>query len=1124
MPLLTATAPSLITPSQPRFELVLRIIDLNNIPLVTGTAYIKWRLPSSNANEHHGNTDKALIIDHRASWNYERTLQLRLTIDRDHMLHECEIQFDVIQEFTSGGHGEKNLLGRVKLNLSEYVDKSDDDEGIVRRYLMQDSKINSTLKIGISVQQVEGDRNFTTPPLKSAMAFGGITGVVASEQAEADDMGQLPLINTQSREVADMQEMYRRTLAASWTSRADDLPADKLIEGLFSGAVGGTDLQDSSSGPPAEGYHNERSPHRGTGRTEQAASRNLLSPGYERRARSSSRHGKGNKVLDFSPAIEHTEKSGSIKHQLYDNDMGKSWRNRSTEHELSEFDVRDDLRSWEINFEQICPKLNPLFPMLSRTSGHARTLLDRRLHPICRINTICASLPRRGIHARHQHTASNSGDNAPEDTERESSNDPNLPRRRPRRIDLAHRDRRGYFGKKVDLSVSALGQPGEIIVLAEEEKRSRVFPKDDQEEGVHGDQEEGVHGDGAQYMLKHIGETSVDNTSVAIESFAEDYKPQTNLGETDFRALRGKLQSSFTHAQLKAYVDAHPKPGMLQHSSYMKWNPGTSPYFELKIGRGYSVATRIADTQGLQSVQRKIFLAERILRDCWQLGVVDEIGQIDVRLPFHHLSLFLGSTHFSFEDLAGMNDASIDVVHTMGLVRVTGKQRSCETVADVIHDATNRIKHANIGIELDEEKAKGIFSPEFLSWVSKTYRVSFEQSSSSLPQRVFYLLENKAEAKNARRTLHLALNKARSPPVPFSTYMSASEQADVHDVNTETTASWPDRGKPWFRWEIPSALRKSKRPSEFLFDTSKPAISDEILNFLQRKPSASASNVSVPGVRESLTATAGKCLFLHKPFREAKRLSAAQLGQLSYLRTFVKEVPRAGHLMRSLAPRPSEEGTRTHRVRLVPATSHADDLPQLELEVASPIRANNSSEDPCVIRSAKAILDETSVDYLLPEAASDIRFTRSATHDLLTGPREVYSLEGIQAGLRRCFKKNIESTSAVPLPVSATITLPSYLSRGVNADQSSTVTAEYLYVPVNDALGDTVTYEYEFQNQRLVFSSSEGGPFEASMTDDLFLQMELGDNHTADSARSPQDEFKSFYSAACALSFELNMV
>ncbi|KAL4941486.1 hypothetical protein BDV06DRAFT_194432 [Aspergillus oleicola] len=331
---------------RPRFELVLRIIDLNNIPLVSGTAYIKWKLPSANANEHHGSTDKALILDHKASWNYERTLQVRMTIDRDQTLQGCEIQFDVIQEFSSGGHHEKNLLGRVKLNLSEYVDKSDDDEGIVRRYLMQDSKINSTLKIGIAVQQMEGDRNFTTPPLKSAMAFGGIAGVVASEQAEADDSGQIPLINTQSREVADMQEMYRRTLAASWTSRADDMPADKLIEGLFSGIVGRSDSRDVE-GQPGGGYYDER-PNSGAGTTGQSGSRNLLSPSYDRRAKGSSRNFNGKKALDFSPAIDRAEKNGSIEHQLYDNAKGKSWRNRNNDHELSEFDVREDLRSWEV--------------------------------------------------------------------------------------------------------------------------------------------------------------------------------------------------------------------------------------------------------------------------------------------------------------------------------------------------------------------------------------------------------------------------------------------------------------------------------------------------------------------------------------------------------------------------------------------------------------------------------------------------------------------------------------------------------------------------------------------------------------------------------------------------------
>ncbi|THC97009.1 hypothetical protein EYZ11_003513 [Aspergillus tanneri] len=139
------------------------IIDLNNVPLVNGTAYVKWRLPSSSATENHGQTDKAVILDHRAYWNYEKTLQVRLTIDRSQTLHECDVHFEIIQEFESGGIGDnKNVLGKIRLNLAEYVEKSDDQEGVVRRYLMQESKINSTLKVAIAMRQVEGDRNFTT--------------------------------------------------------------------------------------------------------------------------------------------------------------------------------------------------------------------------------------------------------------------------------------------------------------------------------------------------------------------------------------------------------------------------------------------------------------------------------------------------------------------------------------------------------------------------------------------------------------------------------------------------------------------------------------------------------------------------------------------------------------------------------------------------------------------------------------------------------------------------------------------------------------------------------------------------------------------------------------------------
>jgi hypothetical protein len=84
------------------------------------------------------------------TWDYERLIPIRLVIDKQGMLQESEIYFEVFQEYSSGaGRGESVLLGNVKLNLAEFVVEggNEDREGVTRRYLMQQSKINSTLKV-----------------------------------------------------------------------------------------------------------------------------------------------------------------------------------------------------------------------------------------------------------------------------------------------------------------------------------------------------------------------------------------------------------------------------------------------------------------------------------------------------------------------------------------------------------------------------------------------------------------------------------------------------------------------------------------------------------------------------------------------------------------------------------------------------------------------------------------------------------------------------------------------------------------------------------------------------------------------------------------------------------------
>ncbi|CAJ2503675.1 Uu.00g110690.m01.CDS01 [Anthostomella pinea] len=304
---------------KPKFELHLSIYDLNNVPLVAGTSIVKWHLPASIHGEHRGRTGKCSIdkINHRVSYNYSKIIPLRISIDRANNLTECPIEFEVLQEFpmVPSGRDEKISLGTVKLNLSEYVEESENfprrsttstrgrgslehardkvmghnssqshgrldsrsavaetpisptnttaaapqleendvvdeeaEEGIVRRYLMQESKINSTLKIGILMVQVDGERNYVAPPLKTAPIFGGIAGIMTSDPLGDQDDGSnsgmagsaLPSLN-KSRDASELQDMYRRSLAASWACQPGELPADECIEDIFSGGSGWRD-------------------------------------------------------------------------------------------------------------------------------------------------------------------------------------------------------------------------------------------------------------------------------------------------------------------------------------------------------------------------------------------------------------------------------------------------------------------------------------------------------------------------------------------------------------------------------------------------------------------------------------------------------------------------------------------------------------------------------------------------------------------------------------------------------------------------------------------------------------------------------------------------------------------
>jgi hypothetical protein len=292
---------------------------------------------------------------------------VRLTIDKNQMLQECDIQFEILQEYNESGRGGRVHLGNVKLNLAEYAqlpealterDPQDesDDGGITRRYLLQDSKVNSTLKVGIKMKQTEGDTNFVAPPLKSAMVIGGIAGVLTTEAGEGDD---IPSITSKTRELSEAQDIYRRTLAATWACQAGELAPDKLIEDLFCGGDGG-----KIKSPANPAHHQSRlSPREESlGSSSSEETRRPVTPRSQHLTPQMANHhghrrggsadgGNTNGQLGGAAPLGSVSGRSSIEQQMHASQQDHHHsrrRDRADYRELTEFDLRDDLRSWQV--------------------------------------------------------------------------------------------------------------------------------------------------------------------------------------------------------------------------------------------------------------------------------------------------------------------------------------------------------------------------------------------------------------------------------------------------------------------------------------------------------------------------------------------------------------------------------------------------------------------------------------------------------------------------------------------------------------------------------------------------------------------------------------------------------
>ncbi|GLI82069.1 hypothetical protein PoHVEF18_010469 [Penicillium ochrochloron] len=701
-----------------------------------------------------------------------------------------------------------------------------------------------------------------------------------------------------------------------------------------------------------------------------------------------------------------------------------------------------------------------------------------------------------------------------------------IPRRRRRQPKKEPRSQR------LPLNVDSLGKPGEIVVVPS--KRPRSLKQKLREMQKTTTTTEDAQTVTLSSMLEDLEEEYSPVTSSAIHERIESYRSSKGLNgkmnETEWEAVRDGLASSFTYNQLSDYILEYGQFESQGEGNVSRWSPGTSAFLHANPDLHTGVTKRVATSQDLKG---KPLLAERILRDCWQMSITDEIGQLDIRLSPAFIALLLNAEHFSFDEVATMHQSSIDITSSLGLVRITGRQTACESMGDIIHDAIARIREEPTGIDKSRPGLNQTYTPHFLEWISKTYGVTLENDASGVPEKILYLAENKPGADNARRVLNLALHEVTPTSVPFSTYFPASELANVYNYNPEGSVSWLDQQKQWFRWAMPSTQStETGSNSTPFFDGHQTRLSDHLLNLLRKAPVQKSSSDNGLTVHESVTAAVGHCLFTRKPSLEHTTTSASQLGKLSLPRTFSTDIPRVINFLSSLRPITPAAGIQFYNIRLTPSSAFAGVAPTLDIKIASSLgKTLGDPEETFDVQSIKVIRGSNAVDYLLPENSLDLRFTRTVYHEL-SGDALAESVEyqtlikSIKSSLRNVVGSKVETRGSKPLSAFCQISLPNTLVQSQSPfGNGPPLTAEYIMPSIQNIRGAAISL-YEFENRELSYCYYESGPFLPARTIDVCLDMQIPSTSTnmdGDQSQTELDtEFHSFYNAACRMAFNIH--
>ncbi|EEH05005.1 conserved hypothetical protein [Histoplasma capsulatum G186AR] len=723
------------------------------------------------------------------------------------------------------------------------------------------------------------------------------------------------------------------------------------------------------------------------------------------------------------------------------------------------------------------------------------------------------------------------------------------------------------------LDVQTLGEVGEVVILKERASRpnqmtarkfSRILEKE-----TDGD----APWDNPSELLKEVDKSRLqlgDAKEVIenIDTIRGNHEPGDKLDRNEWRKLRTILENGFTANQLTDYHKQFEPPLSSSDQNdgltgpHSGWRPGTSLFLEMDPEAQKQTASRIGS---LGNMAGKIALAEMVLRDCWQLSVSGEIGQLDIHLAPHEIFMLLLPDISPLKDLAITYAAKIDVSRSLNLVRITANESSCELVRQGVVGFFPRIMSRTVdlpnrGFVFHGKNRR--FEERFFRSMQKSLNVFCCKDQGTKQIKIYFVSEMEKEADEAYRNIKAAISMTEEDQTRFCTYFPDTESAVLYSVSYQEFLPWADRQRRWLRWMKPLSEAKTpsgtqSEPPPALIRKSRGSAFEKVCNSLFKLPASPTwRSPGQPHIREVIVASLGKSLFAHQQSMKPGKMKFKSFSS-TIPRAFATNISNPVSFLQGLPLLPNVGNGSFHRIRLTPSADNKTRLPpiELELDIVSQFIRGRQFLLP-ILRKAAAVVHRVSMDVLLPETSLDLRFKKFTHYDLLQG-RKLSTLS--QSEKQRA---DISSISEVignlvwedaykqpRIPISCELTIPRKLviqqqssaattadSQGSGEGETDFVTGTYMLPPIRYLRSAQIS-RFNYKDLELCYSHVHMGPALPEHMIDMSISLGRDDNELRPTLCQPnthlssavakdkskgslQAAFKLFYTRACEMAFE----